>query len=126
MDPITSAIILGIVGNFATEGIKAAYNAFHNAFVSKHGNNSGLVEAINGLKANPDSKSRQGVIEEEVVKSKAKDDVQLVQLAQKVIDLVKEQPGGQQVITQNVSHVNNAATSGTGNASIGNINESRL
>ena len=44
-------------------------------------------------------------------------------LAQDLLDKLQEQPGGQQIITQNISNVKYAATSGTGNASISGITE---
>lgn len=123
MDPITQAIILGIAGNLATDAVKAAYQALKNALTTKFGESSDLAEAVSKLEAKPDSKGRKDTVQEEVAAVKANDDPQLLQLAQQVINLVKEQPGGQQVITQNISNVKFAATSGTGNASISGINE---
>lgn len=119
MDPITQAIVFGIAGNFATEAIKAAYNAFHNAIASKFGLNSRLVEAINELKANPNVEGQKLVLQGQVMVSKANEDPHLVTLAEHVIKLAKEQqPGGQQVITQKADNVENSAMSGIGNATV--------
>ena len=60
---------------------------------------------------------------EGVVIAKVNDDPDLIRLAQDLLDKLKEQPGGQQVITQTISNVKYAATSGLGNASISSITE---
>lgn len=124
MDFIAQAIVSGIVGNFASDALKAAYKRLKDAIASKFGKDSDLVEAVNKLEAKPDSEGRKATLIEEVAASKANDDAQLVQLAQHVIDLVKQQPGGQQVITQTVSNVKNNVMSGSGNAT-GNFTEPR-
>jgi hypothetical protein len=51
-----------------------------------------------------------------------KDD-EIIKLAENLLNQVKEQPGGQQIINQNISNVKYAATSGSGNASISGITE---
>ena len=121
MDPITQAILLGIAGNFATDAVKTAYKALLDAFNSKFGQNSNVVKAVNELSAKPDSEGRKLTVQEEIAASKANDDAQLVQLAQKVIDLVKEQPGGEKVIntvTQKVNKPQQSPITGQGNPTI--------
>lgn len=51
-----------------------------------------------------------------------KDD-KVIKLAENLLNQVKDQPGGQQIINQNISNVKYAATSGSGNASISGITE---
>ncbi|MBD2270477.1 hypothetical protein PN451_10100 [Dolichospermum planctonicum CS-1226] len=51
-----------------------------------------------------------------------KDD-EVIKLAENLLNQVKDQPGGQQIINQNISNVKYAATSGSGNASISGITE---
>ncbi|MEG4048263.1 hypothetical protein QUA25_17035 [Microcoleus sp. Pol17C6] len=65
------------------------------------------------------------MLEEEVENVKVNDDPEIVKLAQDFLKQLKEQPGGQQVITPNISNVKYGATSGSGNASISNITEQR-
>jgi len=123
MDPITSAIVLGVAGNFATDAVKAAYKALKDALTNKYSSDSKLVKAVNELEQNPNSKARKATVQEEVESAKALDDSEIVQLAQQLLAKVKEQPGGEQVITQTINNVKYAATSATGDASISNINE---
>jgi len=123
MDPITSAIVLGIAGNFATDAVKAGYKALKDVLGKKYGEDSDLVEAVNKLEQKPNSEARKATVQEEVESAKALHDSEIVQLAQQLLHVVKEQPGGQQFITQTISNVRYAATSGTGKASISNINE---
>ncbi|MFM6350083.1 MAG: hypothetical protein ACKPFK_33830, partial [Dolichospermum sp.] len=51
-----------------------------------------------------------------------KDD-EIIKLAENLLNQVKDQPGGQQIINQKISNVKYAATSGSGNASISGITE---
>lgn len=37
MDPITSAIVLGVAGNLATDALTAAYTSLKEALTKKHG-----------------------------------------------------------------------------------------
>jgi hypothetical protein len=50
-------------------------------------------------------------------------DEEILKAAQELLNQVKEQPGGQQIINQSVSNVKYAATSGSGNATISGITE---
>ncbi|NMG21023.1 hypothetical protein [Brasilonema bromeliae] len=123
MDPITSAIILGVAGNFATDAIKAAYNSLKDALTKKHGQDSDLVDAVNKLEKTPDRDDRKVTVETEVKIAKANDDAELVKLAQHLLAQLKEQPGGIPSINMTVSHVKFAATSATGSATISQIND---
>ena len=123
MDPITQAIFLGVAGNFTTDAVKAAYKALLDAFNSKFGQNSDVVDAVNKLEKTPDRPDRQATVKVEVENAKANEDAQLVQLAQKVINLVEQQPGGKEAvnnITQNIQTAFKSAISGTGDATIHN------
>jgi predicted RND superfamily exporter protein len=123
MDPITSAIVLGVAGNLATDALTAAYTSLKEALTKKHGEDSDLVDAVNKLEKTPDRDDRKVTVEAEVKIAKANDDQELVKLAQDLLDRLKEQPGGVPSITQNVSNVKFAATSATGNATISQIND---
>lgn len=125
MDAITTAIIAALAA-LSKDAIKDSYNALKTALKKKFGDNSDLVDAVEKLEKKPDSEGRKAMLQEEVESAKANEDAAIVQLAQDLLNKIQEQPGGQQVInqiTQNVSNVKYAATSGTGDASISQINE---
>ncbi|MEA5618111.1 hypothetical protein VB711_09720 [Cronbergia sp. UHCC 0137] len=68
----------------------------------------------------------KALLEDELTESgldQLEKDDEIIQLAQSLLNQVKEQPGGQQIINQNISNVKYAATSGSGNASISGITE---
>ena len=122
MDPITTAIVAAVAG-ISSSAIKDGYNALKSALKKKFGEKSDLVDAIDGLEKKPDSEGRKATVQEEVEIAKVNDDPDLIRLAQDLLHKLKEQPGGQQVITQTISNVKYAATSGLGNASISSITE---
>lgn len=124
MDPITTAIVAAIAAT-SSSAIKDSYLALKALLKKKFGEKSDLVEAVNKLEAKPQSEARKSTVQEEVEAVKANDDPEIVQLAQDLLGKIKEQPGGQQVINQTVSHVKYAATSGTGTASISSITENQ-
>lgn len=122
MDPITTAIVAAIAA-VSSSAIKDSYSILKALLKKKFGEKSDLVEAVNKLEAKPQSEARKATVQEEVEAVKASDDPEIVQLAQSLLEKLKEYPGGQQVINQTISNVKYAATSGTGRASISNINE---
>jgi hypothetical protein len=123
MDPITQAIVLGIAGNLATDAVKAAYNKLKDAFIAKYGEKSNLVDAVNKLESKPDSEPRRGLVQEAVEEVQADKDAELVRLANDLLSKLNEQPGGIPGINQTVSNVKYAATSGTGSATVSQIND---
>ena len=125
MDPITTAI-LAAVAAVSSNAIKDSYSVLKALLKKKFGEESDLVEAVNKLEAKPQSKGRQATVQEEIEAVKANDDLEIVQLAQSLLEKLQEHPEGQQVITQTISNVKvkYAATSGTGTANISsNIND---
>jgi hypothetical protein len=62
-------------------------------------------------------------LKEALAESGIDKDEEILKAAQALLDQIKEQPGGQQIITQTISNVKYAATSGSGNASISGITE---
>ncbi len=122
IDPITTAIIAALA-NLSKDAIKDGYGALKAALKKKFGAESDLVDAVDKLEKKPDSEGRKATLQEEVEIAKVNDDPDLIQLAQDLLDKIKEQPGGQHIITQNISNVKYAATSGLGNASISSITE---
>lgn len=122
MDPITTAIVAAIAA-ISSSAIKDSYSVLKALLKKKFGEKSDLVEAVNKLEGKPQSEARKAAVREEVEVVKANHDTEIVQLAQNLLEKLKEHPEGQQVITQTISHAKYAATSGTGTASISNINE---
>ncbi|MEH1863511.1 MAG: hypothetical protein V7K69_00485 [Nostoc sp.] len=70
-----------------------------------------------------DPETYNAPLKKKLAEAGADQDAAIIQAAQELLNQVKEQPGGQQIITQNISNVKYAATSGSGNASISGINE---
>ena len=123
MDPITTAIVSALASDLTKAAIKNSYNALKNALKKKFSSESDLIDAVEKLEKKPNSEGRKATLQEEVNNAKIDDDPEILQLAQDLLDQLKEQPGGQQVIAQTISNVKYAATSGTGTASIGNVTE---
>ncbi|TVP62420.1 MAG: hypothetical protein EA343_10925 [Nodularia sp. (in: Bacteria)] len=68
----------------------------------------------------------KALLEDELLESgfdKLEKHDEIIKLAENLLNQVKEQPGGQQIINQNINNVKYAATSGSGNASISGITE---
>ena len=99
MDPITTAIIAALA-NLSKDAIKDGYGALKAALKKKFGSESDLVDAVEGLEKKPDSEARKAMLQEEVEIAKVNDDPDIIQLAQDLLDKIKEQPGGQQIINQ--------------------------
>jgi hypothetical protein len=68
-------------------------------------------------------KQAEGLLKDKITKAGADKDAAIIQAAQELLNQVKEQPGGQQIITQTLSNVKYAATFGSGDASISGITE---
>ena len=102
MDPITLAITTAL-GNLGQTVIKDAYDALKGALQNKFGVESDLVDAVEKLEQKPDSNARKAVLQEEVEGSKAAQDSELIQLAELMIEKLKELPGGQVEILQDVN-----------------------
>ena len=123
MNPIATSLISAVVYDLGKGTIAKAYNALRGALERKLGTESEVIKAIEGLEKRPKSESRIGTLQEELQYAEVEKDPELVNLAQKLLDLLEDRQGEKQNIVQNVSNVKYAATSATGNASIGNITE---
>jgi hypothetical protein len=100
MDPITTAIEAALIYDLSKSTIKNSYNGLKNAIKHKFGSESDLIDAIDKLEQKPDSKGRKVMLQEEVEIAQVNDDPEIVQLAQDLLNKIKEQPEGQQVINQ--------------------------
>ncbi|MEH2211435.1 MULTISPECIES: hypothetical protein [unclassified Nostoc] len=105
----------------AGTAVKDAYQGLK-ALIKKKLEGDVLGQAM--VDAKPEEiKQAEGLLKDKITKAGADRDAAIIQAAQELLNQVKEQPGGQEIITQNISNVKYAATSGSGNASISGINE---
>ncbi len=99
MDPITTAIVAALA-NLSKDVIKDAYGALKAALKKKFGSESDLVDAVEGLEKKPNSEARKAMLQEEIEAAKINDEADIIQLAQDLLNKIKEQPGGQNIINQ--------------------------
>ena len=111
MDVITTAIIAALA-NLSKDAIKDSYDALKSALKKKFGSDSDVVDAVEGLEKKPDSEGRKGTLQEEIESAKVNDDVEIVQLAQDLLNKLKDEPGGQQIINQTQTNTASGNTVG--------------
>ena len=99
MDVITTAITSAL-GGLCKDAVKDSYNALKSALKRKFGSESDLVDAIDKLEKTPEREDRQATVKAEVEIAKVEDEPEILKLAQDLLDKIKEQPGGQQIIKQ--------------------------
>ena len=121
MNPIATSLISAVVYDLGKGTIAKAYNALRGALERKLGTESEVIKAIEGLEKRPKSESRIGTLQEELQYAEVEKDPELVNLAQKLLDLLEDRQGTKQNI-QNIGKVQNSANSNTGNAFVVNNN----
>jgi hypothetical protein len=94
MAPITTAIVAAAAG-VSSSAIKDSYEALKSAIKKKFGEKSDLIDAIDKLEKNPDREDRQATVKAEVEIAKANDALDILKLAQDLLDKIKGQSGGQ-------------------------------
>ncbi|CBN54495.1 MULTISPECIES: hypothetical protein [Kamptonema] len=112
MDAITTAIVTGLAIPVAKDAIADAYAALKAALNKKFGAQSDVVNAVEQLEKKPDSEGRKATLQEEVENAKVNDDPEIVKLAQDLLSKLKEQPGGQEIITQTQTNTVSGVTVG--------------
>ncbi|EAM52138.1 hypothetical protein WH8501_16285 [Crocosphaera watsonii WH 8501] len=115
MDPITTAIIAALA-DLSKQTIKDSYNALKEACKKKFSETSDLAKAVDNLENKPDSKGRQETLKEEIEAVNAHQDPEIIQLAQALLEKIKEQSPAQKNIT-----MGNVTTKGEGNTTIANL-----
>lgn len=97
MDPITTAIVGGIMSGLAagatstvTTAIKDAYNVFKGMLAGSFGPDSLLLESISALERNPESTESQAKVADEVAKIKADQEEAILSQAKKLLALIDE------------------------------------
>lgn len=130
MDPITTAIVAalsaGAISGMTEVGktaITDAYQKLKGLLAHKFGNQSKVMKAIDDLEEEQDSKGRQLTLQEQLAKSKADQDQELVQTAQLLLHALQSQPGGAGHIQSIVGNYN-AMVSGSGTATV-NVNHAQ-
>ncbi len=111
MDVITTAIIAALAA-LSKDAINDSYNALKAALKKKFGSESDLVDAVDKLEKKPDSEGRKAMLQEEVEIAKVNDDSDMIRLAQDLLEKIKEQPGGQQIINQTQTNTVSGVTVG--------------
>jgi hypothetical protein len=123
MDPIT-VILAALVAGAAKAAGDAAPDAYKGlkALIQKKFAGKPVAEAM--LEEHEkDPETYAAPLKKNLVEAGVDKDEEILKAAQELLNQVKEQPGGQQIINQSVSNVKYAATSGSGNASISGITE---
>jgi hypothetical protein len=116
MDPITTAIVTAVCSGLAKDAIKDGYSSFKATLQKKFGADSDVVDAIEKLEKKPESESRKSTLQEEIEIAKVNDDPDLWQLAQDLLDRIRSQSGGQEMINQTQTNtVSGVNMSGDGN-----------
>jgi disulfide oxidoreductase YuzD len=116
MDPITTAI-LAALAKLAEPAIKDAYDGLKAIIKRKFGANHEVVQAVDRVEEKPDSSGRRETLKEEIVGSGALADPEIAAAAHSLLEKLKQQPGGQEIVHQIVTG-NRNIFSGTGDIHI--------
>jgi disulfide oxidoreductase YuzD len=107
MEPISlifAALTAGAVAaakDTAEQGVKDTYQGLKTLIKRKFANDP-LAQAM--VEAKPeDIKKDEGLLKDKIVEAGVDKDNEITKLAQDLLDKLQEQPGGQQIITQNIS-----------------------
>lgn len=114
MDPVITTAIVAALANLSKDVIKDGYDALRATLKKKFGAESDLVDAIEKLEKSPDRDDRKATLKTEIEIAKVNDDPEILQLAQDLLNKLKEQPGGQAAINQiQNNQVNNNTVQGS-------------
>lgn len=124
MDPVTAAIVAalaaGVIKSAGAVGEKVlvdAYTGLKGLIRSKFGDQSQVAKAVADLESDPESKGRTITLEEQVGKVRAADDPEIRKAAEALLEQVKQQPGGGQIVQQ-VINSTAVAQAVTGSATV--------
>lgn len=103
MEPISFTAIVAFLGYKAAEqvvsgAVSDAYQTLKEKLKSRFGDESEVVEAVGMLEESPDSEARKGVLQEEVERAAVDQDPEIRETAQKLLNQIESQPGGEQHI----------------------------
>jgi hypothetical protein len=103
MDPISAAIVAGLLAGatkVSSDILFEAYSALKGTIKRRFGSDSELARAVEAVERAPQSKPRQQVLREEVAWAGASQDPSIVAAADALLDAIRAQPNGRQVIQQ--------------------------
>ena len=100
MDPIITTAIVAALANLSKDAIQDSYSTLKAALKKKFGETSDVVDAVDKLEKKPYSEARKAMVKEEIEIAKVNEDPDIIKLAQDLLDKIKEQPGGQEIINQ--------------------------
>jgi hypothetical protein len=92
MDPITTAIVAAvpaIAAGLVTDAVKDAYAGLKAILTRKWGAASAVGKALGELEAHPDSQPCKTMLQKEISRSKANDDVEVLRAVEKLVDALK-------------------------------------
>lgn len=112
MEPIITTAIISGIASIGKVVIKGGYNALKNHLIEKLGAESDLIDAVERYEKKPDSEARKAAIQEEVELSGVENQPDMVKLAQDLIEQIKQQPGGQDIINQSQTNTVSNVTVG--------------
>jgi len=116
MDIVTPAVIAAL-SMLSKSVIKDAYDKLKKALTSKPDQTKGLSKAIELLEEKPESEGRREVLREEIQTSKAYLDVEVIEAAKALSELLRTQTNVQQNVQQKVAGDHNIF-SGTGDVTV--------
>lgn len=100
MDPITAAILAALAAGIA-EGLGAtAYNALKEAIQRKFGKDSKLSQAMAVVEQEPDFEPNQTALAGRVQQTNAAQDPELLDLAERLTEALRQTPAGQQAVSK--------------------------
>ncbi|MFJ3728484.1 hypothetical protein ACIPYQ_38780 [Streptomyces sp. NPDC090045] len=111
MELLTAAIVAAVAagvtrgaGSVGESLVMDAYKGLKDLLRRKHGEDSGVAQAVEELEARPDSEARQQVLAEEVAVSGAGKDPELLRAAENLIERLQAEPGGESHVQQAVGN----------------------
>ena len=107
MDPVTGAIVAALAAGVASGATKVgekvivgAYDALKAALKKKYGEDSKVAHAVAAVEEEPDFKPNQEALAGRIEQAKAADDPQLQQLAQALLDALKDTSAGKKALSK--------------------------
>ncbi len=131
MDPVSLAIISGILGGAAggvageaTGEVVSAYKKFRGMLIEKYGEKSILLRSIGTLEQKPESKNKQEGVAEDVVDCGADKEPEFLAAAERLLKLVQPQYDNRAINTGSGAIVQGNGNAGAGQggvAIVGNV-----
>src|SRR5215203_5288220 len=94
MDPVTTAILAAapaLASDLVSDAVKSTYHEIKEIIRRRWGTDSAIDEAIANIEDNPTSKGRALILEEEITRTEALSDPELMHAVYHLIDLLKQE-----------------------------------